>query len=71
MNENITLIYDLKQRKVGCVLIQALADCDSSNTHIFETSQWAVAPTADMRRITGTREEWERLAKGSEPCRKN
>lgn len=64
----ISLIYDLKLRRPACVLLQALYGCGDSNGFLqstFDAKEWLTAPTEDMQRICGTKEEWERLASAS------
>jgi len=60
---NIRLVYDTKLRRPGCVLLQAAAGCDWTMLDElgFQPREWLTAPTPDMRRLTGTREEWEEL----------
>lgn len=61
----ITLIADPARRKVGCVLLQAMAGCDYSLLYDlgFETQTWDTSPRPTQRRVSGTREEWEKFAK--------
>jgi len=54
----ITLLYDKEKEAVGCVLLQAVAGY--SNTELVSRfNSWLTFPTKDMKRITGTPEQWE------------
>lgn len=61
--EEITLLFDVKQKRPGCALLQALAGCNSHDLWNvgFDTDDWLLAPTPDMCRIRGTKEEWKRF----------
>jgi hypothetical protein len=62
MNE-ITLIFDVKLKRPGCALIQALGGCPSHPLYDFwDTKDWLLSPTPDMRRVTGTVEEWRAIS---------
>ena len=67
MPEQFDLMYDLQQRKVGCVLVQAGFGCDPSlvNEFGFHTESWLLFPTPNLHRMTATREQWEWVAKMS------
>ena len=59
----IVLIYDVKLRRPACALLQAALGADHSWLgSLFDASTWLTAPTPDMRRLRGTRDEWERAA---------
>lgn len=63
----VDLIYDLNLLAPACVLLQAVAGCDTSAlSRHFASRHWLVAPTPGMRRITGTDEEWQRAAAATE-----
>lgn len=65
MSERITLLYDTRLKRPACVLLQAIAGGDSEALlELFDSGDWLVSPTPDMRRVTGTRAEWERAAEG-------
>lgn len=62
----ITLLYDIVLRKAACELLQAAFKCDYHHTRIiFKPADWLFQPTPGMRRIVGTRQEWERLAESA------
>mgnify|MGYP001608598208 CR=1 FL=1 len=62
-NEKITLLFDTKQKKPGCMILQAIAGCDQFNQFLQMTfTDYETSITPDMKRITGTREQWEKLA---------
>ncbi len=64
--DEIVLVFDTKLRRPACVLIQALYGCGENNGFLqmtFDTKTWLVAPTPDMIRIKGTKEQWEKMAK--------
>ena len=57
------LLVDLKLKRPGCVLLQAVARGDSGTLHRhFDTEDWLVAPTDGMRMVLGTDDEWARFA---------
>lgn len=61
---SITLVVDVEQRRPACVLLQALHGCNSSLvTELFDGACWLTQPTPGMRRVTGTREQWEQFAR--------
>jgi hypothetical protein len=70
-DEEIVLVFDTKLKRPGCVLLQAIGGCGHNN-HFMEMlfDNWLTAPTPDMRRIRGTRAQWEKLAAQLNPSRK-
>lgn len=63
--DEIILLANVEEFRVGCVLLQAVAGC---NRHLvydlgFEVSTWQVSPSDKLRRVSGTRAEWEQFAK--------
>lgn len=58
------LIYDCDKKAPACVIIQALYGCDGSLLYEFgfDSSTWLTYPTAGMKKIRGTREQWEKAA---------
>jgi hypothetical protein len=64
MSDEIVLLYDPALRRVGCPLLQAAGGCDYSQLYRlgFDTDQWTVAPTPDLRRVVGTESEWRTAA---------
>lgn len=59
-----TLIFDTKLKRPGCVLIQACGGGDRRLLgDLFPAETWLTSPTPDMKEITGTREQWEMVAK--------
>ena len=62
--EKITLVVDTKQRRPACVLLQAGFGCSGYREvmHRFDSKTWLTFPTPDMRRVSGTIEEWQSLA---------
>lgn len=62
----VILVVDVKQHRPACVLLQAAYGCGDANgflQSIFDARTWLVAPTDDMRRIAGTKEQWREFAK--------
>lgn len=61
---DIVLLFDIKLRRPACVLLQAMAGCGHNNflQMNFDSRDWLTAPTPDMRKVRGTREQWQRLA---------
>lgn len=63
-DDKIVLLFDTKLRKPGCVLLQAAAGCGQNNTFLQMTFEhWLLAPTPDMKRIAGTKAQWQKIAK--------
>ena len=63
--EDIVLVFDKKLNRPACVLLQAVYGCGHNNGFLqmtFDSNTWLVAPTPDMVRIRGTREQWKRAA---------
>lgn len=61
MSKYITIIYDTELRRPGCVLLQATGGGDKDALNRYFTSEdWLLAPTANMRTMHGTEEQWER-----------
>lgn len=61
---DIVLVFDTELRRPACVLLQAVYGCGQNNgllQRLFNGRTWLVAPTKGMRRIAGTREQWERM----------
>lgn len=57
------LVFDVKLKRPACVLLQAAYGCSPYGAVMkFDSETWLVMPTDDMRRIKGTKEQWERLA---------
>lgn len=52
------VVIDVKQRRPGCVLLQAALGGDSGIVSTFPADSWLLAPTDDMRLIEGTPEQW-------------
>lgn len=60
--DKVALLYDPVRKMPGCVLLQALAGCSSSDLQrLLPDAEWLTAPTPDMRRIFGTEDEWKRV----------
>lgn len=65
LDDGIDLVFDIKLRRPACVLLQAVYGCGHNNGFLqmnFDSREWLVAPTPDMRKVRGTREQWKRLA---------
>jgi len=59
----IRLLFDTKLMRPGCVLLQAVAGCDTYRlSDLFDAETWLTHPTPDMKRLTGTPEQWRELA---------
>lgn len=65
------LIFDVEQKRPACVLLQAAYGCGASPRALrfFPSKSWLVSPTAGMRRIRATEEEWRQIA--DRFCRSN
>jgi hypothetical protein len=58
------LIVDMKQRRPACALLQAAYGGDYGVLgRFFDSRDWLTAPTPDMQPVSGTREQWMRLAR--------
>ncbi len=44
-----TIVYDLKLRRPGCVLLQAALGGSAGMANNFPTEHWLLAPTPDMK----------------------
>lgn len=63
LDDGIDLVFDIKLRRPACVLLQAIHGCGHNNGFMqMHFDDWLVAPTPDMRKIRGTREQWQQLA---------
>lgn len=61
--DQIVLLFDPKLRRPGCVILQAMAGCGHNNGFMeMNFDNWLTSPTPDMKRISGTRQQWEGLA---------
>ena len=62
--EMTVLLVDIPSRRVGCVLMQAIAKCSRHDLYRlgFGTETWFYAPTQTMQKISGTDDEWRRYA---------
>lgn len=54
------ILYDLKLRRPGCVILQALVG--GSFAHLWPANLWLINPTDDMKVYAITREEAVQLA---------
>jgi Iap family predicted aminopeptidase len=60
----IKLLVDVKSRRPGCVLLQAVAGGDNHFVSAtFDTRHWLLSPTENMGMVTGTVAQWRKLAK--------
>ena len=60
----IVIVFDQKQWKPACVLLQACLGGDSHVTgRLFDATSWLLAPTEDMKRYELTLSEWQKVAK--------
>lgn len=62
--ETHTLLADIENRRIGCVLLQAVSGCSGDLLYRFgfDTATWEVSPVSTLRRVTGTEVEWLRFA---------
>lgn len=61
-NTLLPLVFDPTLNKVGCVLLQAALGGTRGLCYLFDTEDWFLAPTENMKMYQGTREEWEQVA---------
>lgn len=63
----ITLLFDPARRAPACVLLQAVAGLwhgpAVSVLRLFSADTWLVEPTPGLRRVSGTRQQWEKVAR--------
>lgn len=45
-----SIVYDIELMRPACVLLQVTFGADSAVAHLFDTNDWLVAPTDNMRR---------------------
>lgn len=57
------ILFDIKEMKPGCVLLQAVAGCDSAIANRFRSEHWLLAPTDDLKVYTVTDSELDQLVK--------
>jgi len=50
----ITAMFDMEQKRVGCVLIQSMAGCsiDSFTLQLIGTESWLLAPNSKLQMYT-------------------
>lgn len=62
--EKTSLVIDVVQMRPACTLIQAVASGDSATLYRhFDSEDWLVYPTPDMRLIRATPKQWAMFAK--------
>ena len=57
------IAYDIKLLRPGCTLLQAAMGGDPLIAHEFDTEDWLLAPTEDMRMYEITKEQLKILVK--------
>ena len=57
------LVFDLKEKRPACALLQALYRADYTRVHVFNPSSWLTTPTADMAMVELTQEQLAAVAK--------
>lgn len=62
MSDELTILFDPKLMRPGCVILQAAYGGDRRAGTIFDSSTWLVAPTDGMRLIRGSLAQWQGLA---------
>lgn len=64
----INLVWDTKQNRPACVLLQAAYKADSWDLRrYFPAQTWLTFPTPDMRLVQGTDDEWKQIAEKFNP----
>lgn len=64
------LAYDMKQKKVGCVLLQATLGGSSVAAQMFDTEDWLLAPTPDLKLYDLPDDRLEEVIKITKEARK-
>lgn len=62
----VTMLYDPDERKIGCVLLQAVAHCNWSLPYKWAPELWLDQLTPGLRRLQAPRSLWEELAEMDE-----
>jgi hypothetical protein len=63
--ETFELVVDLESKRPGCVLLQAAFGCGENNFllhHVFDPTDWLLAPVPGLVRVPGTLAQWQKLA---------
>ena len=55
------IVFDIKQKRPGCALLQGAMRGDIHAVHRFPTESWLTAPTPDMRAYETSEEQLEML----------
>lgn len=66
MNEKLLLAVDIKEKKVGCVLLQAAYGTDYHSINfaaLFPPQTWLLAPTPDLIVYSIAREDIEKFSR--------
>lgn len=63
--QRFPFIYDAKLKRPACVLLQAAFGGTSSLAHRFDSRDWLVSPTPDMRGYMVTLDEIRQLARAT------
>lgn len=64
----INLVWDTKQNRPACVLLQRAFQADSRDLRrYFPEQTWLTFPTPDMRIVQGTDDEWKQIAERYNP----
>ena len=62
-DQQITLLVDVKTKRVGCVILQSMAGLGHNNHFLqMHFDNWETSITPDMKKITGTKDQWIRFA---------
>jgi len=62
-DDKITLVWDMKKDRPGCVIVQACADLPNTAPVLAMFDGWVTSPNENMRKITGTVAQWKQKAK--------
>lgn len=51
-------IVDTETGRPACVLLAAALGGSIAHAHLFDADEWLLAPTPNLKKIEGTREQW-------------
>jgi len=57
----VKIVYDIEAMKPGCVLLQAVHNCDPDLAHHFDTKHWLLAPTDNLKVYECTDDQLKQL----------
>lgn len=71
VKDTMRIAFDIKLMRPGCVLVQAAMGADPQTCHPFDTEDWLLTPTPDMKVYPVTDEQLDKLVTMTEQNRNN